>query len=602
MTGIRQSFVFCRERDGFGTGKAESYSGDYNFIHVDSNVFIPLKNQTSKDYWIAPPPGSYFSHTSSRSVKRIQTTGSKFWDAMAYGRLSGTWEWTFVLDPEYMEPLLFAFEESVISNSDVANDDGTTYHGVLTNNRDLRNYYMLKKANNVRVPSFTVKIAIDDKSIKGGAYNESKILKGCVVKDVKFTKGSDSSVIEVSMSGFYADESLTYESANPITVYKAPVNNNQFEWAAAYIRRTGSAYIDYSANVSSISLTVGNSAQGVYSTATPIAQNFSEGQTSISLSLTSYYTDPRQYRTMLSTAFGTPETYYPSSKGMKPLDNVYLVSGSDKPASAGRANSPGYKGVYARTADMYPTVSTARGKNVQVLGDIMSTNDRRYAIFDLEGVAVKSLVWEKGDGGSPLQDRIDGNDCRTIRLNLMDYPSDFVTYGMFHKILVTDPAITFNGTLITRSNGAGQSKTDWPVIAGSAGALASATKIYNVNEIGGGPTVASRMCQRLDGWFAPYRYDNIPVNVYGYKWEETGITDSEGNPVYGWVWHDVTDEYVNPTASGWLYSSHFAEPFSAPAQVSMSMGPLSMGTLNAPSGAGNGDESLINTDEENNEI
>lgn len=597
MTGIRQSFAFCRERDGFGTGKADTANSNYNFVHVAAgganlNTFVPLQNQRSSDYWIAPPPGSYFSHTSTRTVKRIQTTGSKFWDAQAYGQVQGTWEWSFVLDPEYIEPLFFAFEETVLSNLSLNTVDDMAYQGIFGYNYIMRNYYKFKKANNTRVRSFVVKLVVDNRMVKGG-YNVIKILKGCVVKDIKFTKGADSSVINVDMSGFYVDEQIEYASGNPATIYKEPVNSpSHFEWMASYLKKKDST-IAYLADVSTVSISVGNSSQAVYSVASPFAANYSEGQTSISMSMTAYYTDPLQYRTLLSNLVSNK--YRPAAKGIQPMNRVLFLTSSLNANSL--TKFPGvYPGEFSTENENYPSIS-------QYVEGFGASNNRKFVWFDLEGVAIKSFVWDKGDGGSPLQDKISGNDCRTIAVCIADYGSTYNTSGMFDKILTMgDP--TYSESPMTVTNPLGESKTDSFEIGTDIGSIASADKIYGLNGVG--QDKFTRDYKNLDGWFAPYYYDNIPVIATGYRWEQTG-TDEEDNPIYSWVEQETTGEYSNLHASAWLYSSHFVDTFTEPGRslgVSPGMGDSALNLDREVIDLDyrqerSVDESLINTDDEN---
>lgn len=88
MTAIRKSIVFGFE-DEFGMGLGAG------------------------QHWFAPPPGSFISHTHNRSTNRVNATGSKKYDFIAYGKYSGTWDWSFYLDYEYLEPLKLMFEKEV---------------------------------------------------------------------------------------------------------------------------------------------------------------------------------------------------------------------------------------------------------------------------------------------------------------------------------------------------------------------------------------------------------------------------------------------------------------------------------------------------------
>ena len=135
MTGIRQSIVFSEEST-YAQGKK------------------------SGSYWVAPPPGTFFTSTHNRDVQRVQTTGSKFWDAQAYGKLSGSWSWTFTFDYEYLEPFYFAFES--VSRADPPSELlGQTLEGSGTSGK----LYTFEKINNARVKSFTIRRKINKRMV-----------------------------------------------------------------------------------------------------------------------------------------------------------------------------------------------------------------------------------------------------------------------------------------------------------------------------------------------------------------------------------------------------------------------------------------------------
>ena len=120
MTGIRGSFVFCREKE-FRAGKDKG------------------------DCWIAPPAGSFLSTTHSRSTQKLFSAGSKSYDTVAYGALSGTWEWTFAMDYDYIEPMFLIFEGVDVSIT----TDKDTNATVST--------YTFSKSNALKVPSFCIR-------------------------------------------------------------------------------------------------------------------------------------------------------------------------------------------------------------------------------------------------------------------------------------------------------------------------------------------------------------------------------------------------------------------------------------------------------------
>lgn len=410
MTGIRKSFCFCRERDGFGTGIATSDAVSVYMIPHDKGSFTfngqdpTVGKMTTHDVWLAPPPGSFFTHTHTREVQRIQTTGSKFWDTQAYGKVGGTWEWTFPLDYDYIEPLLFVFEDVV-------------YYGVFRYlvGQTNTNVYSFRKANSRRVRSFTVRIVIDDQMI-GSAGNEETILKGCVVTEAQFSKSNSESPMKVSLKGFYAYDSLSYGSSIPKTVYKDMQTegaNGLLEWAALY--KGTFAGSKFMANTESVSITVGNSAAAVYSVCSPFASNYYEGLANVAFSASVWYTDPLQYRAVLMEE-GESGHYSVKSKGVRPFDEISLLVTNleDLPF-------PGnYSDVPFSSSDPSPMYNPQARKTSAAM---YAQNNiifwaTAYALFRLNRVAVKSYVAEKGDG-SPLKDSLSGADCHDLILDIV---------------------------------------------------------------------------------------------------------------------------------------------------------------------------------------
>ena len=117
---MRQSFCFRPEKE---FGKPNTYTQ----AEIDAGA----------DKWIAVPPGSFINTTHNRGATRINTAGAKIWDTVAYGQLTGSFEWTFMLDYNYLEPFYFLFE-------DFSEPTGTGEH-------------IYSKKNNGRIKSFTIR-------------------------------------------------------------------------------------------------------------------------------------------------------------------------------------------------------------------------------------------------------------------------------------------------------------------------------------------------------------------------------------------------------------------------------------------------------------
>lgn len=348
MTGVRQSFAFCIERDGFDTGKADG------------------------DSWIAPPSGSFLSTTHTRSVTKVYTAGSKHWDTLAYGQLNGSWEWTFTMDYDYLEPIALAFEDVSIDS------DGTV---------------TFEKSDTDRVPSFCIIRRVLNRMTDGrwesNLKDETVILTGCVVKTIRFSKSAGASQVNVSMNGFYADEHMVLHDTDMPTLYQ-DYNGSLVEFECMFI---GDVSKDaYVANTESLSVGIENSASSVFTTCTPIASNFSESQTSYSFGTMAYSNDPEKYKKRLYNG-GDGTKLYPAHKGLKPISTIKLASYSSESI----------------------TYDDNGGKSIDVSAGFDSAE--RHAVFTLSKVAIKSLTWQKGDG-SRLQDQINSTDCQKVELEV----------------------------------------------------------------------------------------------------------------------------------------------------------------------------------------
>lgn len=398
MTGIRQSIVFSKEKDGqYGQGK-------------DPNAV-----------WLAPPPGTFFTSTHNRGVQRVQTTGSKFWDTQAYGQLSGTWTWTFTMDYEYLEPFYFVFE-SIGSfpaaapgpaNSGINAGMGVTMSSANTSGKKIHTF---QKINNDRVKSFTVLRKINNQMV-GGSRNEITQLTGCVVKSVQFQRNAATSKIDVSLSGFYANERLLASSATSgiwKTDYEDYENDTGglVEYACLYIGGLNDG--EYMANTESFGISMDNSAAAVYSVCSPFASNYYEGLANVSFSTTCYSTDPLQYKTRLYSGGYTntpPQSngaYIPMSKGMKPVPKMCIGCYSNQI----NRDDPTYE---SGAQDGLPTNNNSANSASNKTVAVAFAESEKALGFQLDQVVIKSMPWQKGDG-SKLQDSLSG--CETRKLTM----------------------------------------------------------------------------------------------------------------------------------------------------------------------------------------
>lgn len=353
MTGIRSSFVFCKE---------ETYKGG-----------IPDEKK-----WISPPAGSFLSTTHNRSTQKVFSTGTKTYDTLAYGQLSGSWEWTFTLDYDYIEPLFLIFEDVKCTIDDEKK--------VAT--------YTFSKANNMRVPSFTIRRKILNNITNGteDVLDETIIYKGCVVKTARFSKAAGASQVGVSLSGFYATEETTL--GDLATTDYQEYTGELVEFSCMFAGPIDGD--NYVANTESLSLGIENSASAIFSTCTPFASDFAEAQTSYTFGTTAYSNDPLRYKMRMyggGLRAGTSGTVRPKAKGMRPIPEVHLASYTgeldDMEFGAGSENP-------------IKTVFDESAYNLDI---------------KLEDLAIKSLTYQKGDG-SKLQDQINSTEFRKMSITI----------------------------------------------------------------------------------------------------------------------------------------------------------------------------------------
>lgn len=338
MTGVRTSMVYGLE-EIFGSG-------------------TPMN-----EAWIAPPVGSYFNFTHSRSVTPLSAAGTKTWEKAAYGALTGSWEWTFSMDYDYIEPLALVFE-------DHSYDASTKTH-------------TFSKVNNGRIPSFTVRKKQLNRITDSGVKDETVVLRGCVVRNMRISKNAGSSEMSATLTGFYASDTMTKGDLTS-TDYK-PYDGNLVEYACLF---AGSiADNNYVANTESLNISIENNSAANMSTCSPFAGSYFEGPTTYSFGTTCYSNDPAKYKQRLYSGGQTNTETSPKSKGMGPLSKMNIVSFNEE-----------YR-------DRDAGIATAVGK---------STN---HMVIGLEDVVFKSLTWQKGDG-TKLMDQINGTNVRLITIEV----------------------------------------------------------------------------------------------------------------------------------------------------------------------------------------
>lgn len=161
----RQSFVFARETE-YGKG------------HDPEDML---------GYWYQPPPASSFKYTYSREGRNLTQVGQRTWKEVAYGKVSGSWQWTFPLDYDYIEPFLFVYD---------------TYS--FATNETTLGYHTFSRTEEGIAPSFCVRVKTLHRAV-GGAADQFDDLYGCMVTAMKISVSAGSSQVMVSLSGVFTD-------------------------------------------------------------------------------------------------------------------------------------------------------------------------------------------------------------------------------------------------------------------------------------------------------------------------------------------------------------------------------------------------------------
>ena len=367
MTGIRMSFLYTLESN-FGEGKDES--------HV----------------WIAPPPGARFRCTMSRQATRVQATGTKHWDTYAYGTFQGSWDMTFMLDYNYLEPLYFAFEASDANGTEILRNGVGT--GVFT--------YSFNKDDAKRVPSFCVRL-LQLNRMAGGPEGQDQIveLKGCVCKSITMARSAGSSQFQVTMSGFYVDEEM--KKGNLGSTDYQPYEGNLTEYSCLYIGSGSATTLDqctYVANTESMTIAVDNSADAIYNVCSPFAQQYFEGITNYTFSAVTYRNNPenweqRQYSGGYSNKdSNNQDILKPLAKGLKPMPLAWILT-------------------YDKEIDATNTTPIAAYK----------ASERSLGV-KITKCVLRSLERPNGDG-SKLVDTISSADCQLIGLDFKTKVGNF---------------------------------------------------------------------------------------------------------------------------------------------------------------------------------
>ena len=427
MTSTRQSFCIALEKD-FGKGNPGTT-------------------------WTAVPPGSFLQTTSKRDVTRINTMGKRWADAFAYGQFKGTWDWNFVLDYNYLEPLLLIYDTYEYKN------------GVHT----------FTMSANKRPPSFCIRRVI----LHGIAGNkdtypdEIGIIKGCVATTLRFSQSGGTSQMNVQMGGFYVNEELHRVRLQSTDADPYENVDGLAEYFCLFMDELADEC--YVANTESLGVDVGSSASPIANTCCPFSQQWYQGYLQFAFNTSCYANDPKRYKERVfrggrssgtkptsdqaarhtsfghehgakysgvynaqfyergrvtdkdftnASSYGTDikdTTLYnggymltPGCKGLAPLDNAYVVS-------------------YSKCIE-YDEEGQSKG-----VTNAITTSDK-YVMFHIQKCAMASATWQKGDG-SKLYDQLSSAECQMIDIAIKNtVGSSLITSAAGHTAFALHPA------------------------------------------------------------------------------------------------------------------------------------------------------------------
>ncbi len=367
MTGIRKSIIFAKE-SSFGKG-----AGD--------------------NPWYVPPPGSFFSHQHTRSTNRIDAMGTRKYDAIAYGKESGTWDWSFNLDYNYLEFLNFVFD-----SVDLGTSTGEGEKKTVT--------YTLKKTDVAKIPSFCVRIVTLNK-MAGGEDNSDEVLevRGCVVKNVRFAMSAGASQWSVSMSGFNTQECFWMGKLDG-TDYKTH-NGQLVEFACLFNNKDTQNKDTYVANCTALQMSIDNNAEVIDATCTPFSPAYYEGKTNYAFSTSVYSNNPKMFKQRLYTGGQNVNSDMP---GYDDASGGYLKS----PLCKNLAPMDGISIVSYDSCCNSSTVSNSLDSDKLETAISCSNNSITWC---LEGLVIKTMSWQRGEGEKIL-DQISSVECRSIEMKI----------------------------------------------------------------------------------------------------------------------------------------------------------------------------------------
>lgn len=340
--------------------------------------------------YLAAPPNSFFTHGHQRSTNRQNTMGTKKFDYIAYGSYHGTWSWSFTADYHYLEPLLAVFEDYKVETIEEDPDkEGSKITGYK---------HTFRKVDAGRVPTMCFRRVQLNKQAGGENGDEVLYISGAVCTDFNISVNAGQSQVNVSMSGFSAEEYVEIKQLSH-TDFKE-YDGEHVNFACLFTSDTPSED-SYVGNVQALRVTVKNNAERIWSTCGPIMGGYYEGVSNYEVTANIYSTNPlfrnRLYtggrapvtgETTSAVIDGKTVTYVPSvrCKKLAPMESMCITSYS------------GCAGV---------------GKT---LIDAMKVSPFRMDI-NISDVVFKSMSWERGES-SMLMDNLSSAECRSVEFTI----------------------------------------------------------------------------------------------------------------------------------------------------------------------------------------
>ena len=359
MTEIRKSIVFKKELGEFGSSTAKASA----------------KETTG---WCLFPMGTHFSFTAARQVEGIYGAGNKFREAAAYGPFSGTWNLSFILDYDRLEPFEMIFENVTYSK------DNKTI--------------TFEKKNNSRVSHYAFRVKQMNR-IAGGpeGSDEVTILTGCLAKQISISRSAQSSHATVEMNGSFANMETIIGKLDSTDYVPYPDDEEITQYSCMFKGDANDS--NYVADVDAHTVSVENAISYVYSTCKAFASNYYEIRTTIQWNAQTYSNDPKKKFRLLPNSGGMDSTpLSPMCKGLKPMSKVKFVSFSGTVCNDDKgenSENPEY--------------------NEKIAEAIKASN---YSFdIELKNSVVKSITYSKGEGGK-MSDSLSSVDCSGIKITV----------------------------------------------------------------------------------------------------------------------------------------------------------------------------------------